>query len=461
MAMNAVQRGLANLDRGAWLRFFVAIAGLAVALISALYSSLFKVQGNATAAAIAASIALLLSGFVGLYTVPYLARRAALEHVREAFDYDVTKEGAAYLAAALIVGVAALNTGNNLLFIIVAAMLAAIVVSGFASALVLRGLELQVGLPPHVFARTRVLGRITLRNLWRMPSFSVNVVPAKEKAKRKWKMERTIFSWPPKAEAGKQWIRWPDISVRSLELPPSADRIFTGAVYFPFVPGRSQAQSALDLSFPKRGKYVQEGVGVATRFPFSFLVKTREVPLHREIIVYPPIEQTDELLGILPMITGEFESYVRGRGHNLYLIREHIPGDPARFVDWKASAKSGGLKVREFTREDERRLRVVFDNPAPGAVSESAYERAVNLAASLAWHFAGTDTQLSFASQSFGGERTIYDFLEYLALIRPEEGASVLDGLAFGEDYNLVITARGRGSLPTQLWASSYVHFIE
>src|SRR3954469_11987218 len=109
MAMNAVQRGLARLDRGAWLRFFVAIAGLAVALISALYSSLFKVQGNATAAAIAASIALLLSGFVGLYTVPYLARRAALEHVREAFDYDVTKEGAAYLAAALIVGVAALN----------------------------------------------------------------------------------------------------------------------------------------------------------------------------------------------------------------------------------------------------------------------------------------------------------------------------------------------------------------
>src|SRR5437016_8391388 len=98
---------------------------------------------------------------------------------------------------------------------------------------------------------------------------------------------------------------------------------------------------------------------------------------------------------ILPMITGEFEVFVSGRGHDLYRIREHLPEDSARHVDWKASARTGSLKVREFTREDERKLRVVFDNPAEGTIDKPAYERGIALAASLAWHFAGENTELS------------------------------------------------------------------
>src|SRR5260370_11637112 len=97
--------------------------------------------------------------------------------------------------------------------------------------------------------------------------------------------------------------------------------------------------------------------------------------------------EPDDLLDILPLVTGEFVSFVRGRGTELYRIREHAPGDMARHVDWKATAKTGSLKVREFTREDERRLRVVFDNAEPGHVSSSAYEHAVSLAATLPSHF--------------------------------------------------------------------------
>ena len=40
---------------------------------------------------------------------------------------------------------------------------------------------------------------------------------------------------------------------------------------------------------------------------------------------------------------GEWESFVRGRGSDLYLIREYLPEDSARHVDWKATAKSGSL----------------------------------------------------------------------------------------------------------------------
>ena len=88
------------------------------------------------------------------------------------------------------------------------------------------------------------------------------------------------------------------------------------------------------------------------------------------------------LFEVLPLITGEFETFARGRGSDLYRIREYTQEDPVRHVDWKATAKSGSLKVREFTREDERKLRIVFDNPEEGSVSSRAYENAVSLAAS-------------------------------------------------------------------------------
>ena len=122
--------------------------------------------------------------------------------------------------------------------------------------------------------------------------------------------------------------------------------------------------------------------------------------------MYPPVEPTDEFFEVLPLITGEFETFARGRGDDLYLIREYMPEDSARHVDWKATAKSGSLKVREFSREDERKLRMVFDNPGPGTVSEQAYENAVTAAASLGWHFAEANAEFPSWRRAIRGGRT-------------------------------------------------------
>ena len=135
-----------------------------------------------------------MAAFVGLVTVPYLARRVVIERLRQTFHYEVTKAGVVYVLVTLVIGIAALNTGNNLLYIVVAAMLAAILVSGVVSALVLRGLELEVRLPEHVFAGRPIVGRIALRNSRRfLPSFSIRVVPraaAKEqkKCRKQWRV---------------------------------------------------------------------------------------------------------------------------------------------------------------------------------------------------------------------------------------------------------------------------------
>src|ERR1700723_2695868 len=148
----------------AWVRFLLAIAGLTLAFGAALFSTVSRESGNLWATLVLASAALVLAVIVGLTTVPYLARRVAGARIRDAFDFDVTRVGIVYVAIVLVIGIAALNTGNNLLYIVVAAMLAAILVAGLASAMVLRDLELSVRLPEHVFAGRAILGRIGLRN---------------------------------------------------------------------------------------------------------------------------------------------------------------------------------------------------------------------------------------------------------------------------------------------------------
>jgi uncharacterized protein (DUF58 family) len=271
----------------------------------------------------------------------------------------------------------------------------------------------------------------------------------------------TTFGVPPSRSPEQQWIRLPDRQLRRVAPKKASPDIFQGAAYFPYIPAHAELMADLELRFERRGRYQQESFGLATRFPFAFLTKTRRVPLAREILVYPSVEPPDEFFEILPMITGEFETFARGRGYDLYRIREYMPEDSARHVDWKATAKSGSLKVREFSREDERKLRIVFDNPAPGMVSEKAYENAVGLAASLGWHFAGEDTDVSFVAQGHTGGPDLYQFLAYLAVVGPEPGPSVIERLQVSDDYNVILTTRAHGTIPTALWACSYFVFIQ
>jgi uncharacterized protein (DUF58 family) len=445
-----------------WMRFLLALLGLILAFAAALFSTVTRESGSLWGTVILASIALALAVVVGLTTVPYLARRVAGGRVRDAFNYDVTGMGIIYVLTVLLIGVAALNTGNNLLYVIVAAMLAAILVSGVASAVVLRELELDIRLPEHVFAGTATLGKILVRNhrKW-LPSFSISVVPLKQKASAQWQWVATTFGFPPGQPEAKQWVRLPDRQLRRVAGGAAAPLgIFNESAYFPYIPAAAERSAELELCLPLRGRYQQNSFGLATRFPFAFLTKTRRVPLAREILVYPAVDTTDEFFEVLPLIAGEFESFARGRGDDLYLIREYMPEDSARHVDWKATAKSGSLKVREFSREDERKLRLVFDNPAPGTVSEQAYENAVTAAASLGWHFAESNAELFFAAQGCRREADIHDFLAYLATVGPQVSASVLDDLENSGGYNVILTSRPQAAIPAELWSCSYVIFI-
>jgi len=218
-----------------------------------------------------------------------------------------------------------------------------------------------------------------------------------------------------------------------------------------------ELRADLEITFPLRGRFSERNFGVATRFPFAFLTKTRRINLAREVIVYPRVESTDQFLEVLPMVTGEFETFVRGRGNDLYLIREYMPDDSARHVDWKATARTGALKVREFSREDERKLRIVFDNPAPGVLPAETYERAVRLAASLGWHFHHEDVEVSFVAPGLEPTEDVFAFLRYLALVEPQEATPVFERLRASDDYNVIVSARSRDGIPPGLAGRSYL----
>src|SRR5215813_51862 len=243
-----------------WLKFLLALLGLALAFAAALFSTVSRESGNIWATLILASAALILATLVGLTTVPHLARRVVVARLREAIDAEVTRAGIAYVIATLLIGIAALNTGNNLLYVIVAAMLAAILVSGIVSAMILRELQLDVRLPEHVFAGRPVLGRILLRNPRKyLPSFSIHVVASKKKRSvTRWLWEPATFGFPHKRPPEQQWVRLPDRRVRRIVHDGTATAIFDGSGYFPYVPAQAELSADLELRFQRRGQYSEK-----------------------------------------------------------------------------------------------------------------------------------------------------------------------------------------------------------
>jgi uncharacterized protein (DUF58 family) len=448
-------------NSGAWLRFFVAVAGLTLAFAAAIFSTTARESGNLIATIVLASLALIIAVAVGLGTLPYLLRRVSAKRVREALDFEVTKAGALYSLVVLLIGIAALNTGNNLLYVIVAAMLAAVAVSGLASAVCLRGLELELKVPEHIFAGAEVEATVGVRNRRRwISSLSISAVPIeKRESSHRWQWVATTFPIPPWRPPEQQWLQLPDRKIRRVRIGgPSG--VFHETAYFPIVPPQTSLEAGIKLRFRRRGCY-NERFSLSTRFPFSFLVKTRRAALNREVLVYPELTPVQEAVELAPLLSGRVEAHMRGIGSDLYRIREYLPDDPARQVDWKATAKSGSLKVREFSREDERRIRLVFDNPAPGELQPPRYERVVSLTASLVWQLAEQGVFVSFLSQEYESCGDVFEVLRYLATVAPRPVPSLLETLSASTDYSVVLTAQKRGTIPTGAWASSYFVFVE
>ena len=442
----APRRWLAGVDRKAWRRFSLALLGLTLALFLALYATALSQSAQYKMAAAIAAFSLLLTALVAVRIIPALARRTALQYWMAKVDYEFTREGAIYLAMIAVIAVAALNTGNNLLFIILSCLLAGILASGVLSRIVLQGLELDLTLPEHIFAGQSISARLRLNNRKKfLPTFSVTISGRAKFRRRRRRQQST-----------------------------TTPAILNQDVYVPYIPHSSSTGRDVTLTFPKRGSYSQDSLRVSTRFPFGFLRKTRSVPYNREIVVLPSVKPTHKFFEVLPLLGSEMDSYQKGLSHDLYAIRDYQQSDSARHVDWKASARARRLKVREFTREEECRLRLVFDRRVPDTSPETLeqFEQAVALCACLAWYFYETGTTIRFVTDRFEtpmapAGQVLYPILEKLALIEPTlDGSSPLESLLadsspHSQGFQVVLTHQPRETIPANWRREAYFVFMD
>src|SRR4029079_18959684 len=135
--------------------------------------------------------------------------------------------------------------------------------------------------------------------------------------------------------------------------------------YFVLVPARQSARKRIERPFDRRGRYPITGFRISTKFPACFFKKWRRIDATGEIIVYPKPKPLDDFYHALPMLAGRIQSHARGSGDDLYAIRRYQASDHMRYIDWKATAKSMAMMVREHMREDEWRLTIVFDTALP------------------------------------------------------------------------------------------------
>lgn len=301
----------------------------------------------------------------------------------------ITKSGLAFVAALTLVGLAAFASANNLLFLLLAAMVAVLMVSGFVSRLGLSGLELDVQLPEHISARQPTVARVRLHNEkgW-APSFAIQVVG----------IENSVFST---------------------------------ALYFPVVPGGATLEDAVAVRFARRGIHKEDSFQFSSRFPFGFAERRERVTLKRDVLVYPCLDPQPGFEALLSAITGDVESHVRGMGNDFYRIRPYESLESARHVDWKATAHTGSLQVREFAREQDPLVHIFLDLNVPNELHDW-FEYSVECCAFLTLRLVNRGARLRFQTQTFDRfvpvECDAYTILKYLALVeRSRTGVPRLD----------------------------------
>jgi uncharacterized protein (DUF58 family) len=337
----------------------------------------------------------------------YLSRR---------IRYRVTKAGLLFTFAVSLVAFAAVVSANNLLFLILAAMMATLLVSGLVSRLCLAALELDVQFPPHITAGRSVPGKLFVRNhKWVMPSFSIRVEPLRGAG----------------LESG---------------------------IYFPLIPAGSIVEETVRVRFPARGAYRENGFAFSTSFPFGFLEKIARVSVRREVIVYPSIDPQPGFDDLLAAIAGEIETHYRGIGRDFYRIRPYEAFESARHVDWKASAHTGSLQIREFAREQEQTIELFLDRDVPPAF-DAWFEHAVTCCAFLAWRLSTQGIAIHFRSNGYEFRQPedgdIYTILKYLALVYPQR-SEVTESPHDDASFKVVFTPSPRRFLEAG-WVTSRI----
>lgn len=329
----------------------------------------------------------------------------------------LTREGKYFVFITIAVGLAAINTGNNLLYLVLGWLLSVIVASGLMSDASLRKISLDRRPPPRVHATVPFLMELILEN-------------------------------------GKKYLSSFSVEVEDLVAGKPIDK----KCYFLKVPpGRTQ-RTSYRHTFSRRGLYKLDGFRVGSKFPFALFLKTRHLQATDELLVLPavrPVPQPPPRARNL----GEAAVNQAGRYGDFFGLREYREGDDRRDVHWRSTARTGRTMVREYEQEAQRRATIVVDNALPmgaGPALVDALEEAVSLAASLANTYISRGYTVSVVARGGhvplgAGPNHLVRVLKFLALLPTTEDDEPFSGTLDPATDTVMVVPRGAQNegLPT------------
>ncbi len=454
--------------RNAALGASVLIGGLGLASVTYI-AHLF---GNARLAGIAAGASLVFILLILIFVVPPLARGASREASQLNLPFELTTGGAIMLVLVAIVGFSAWNTANNLLFLVLSFMTAAMIVGFIAGGVCINKLVVKLRFPETIFAGEEAPILVNLSNKKRLfPSYSVVAeVRGTDRAES--------------IAAADIRSLLPDVLARRLVKAPIIRRTLD---YFVHVPRNSERETKSMHIFERRGRFLIKNFELSTKFPFAFFRHRRRLPAKEtELLVFPALVSLDNQVESLQIESGSVPSNKRGSGQDLLALRDYQPNDDLRRIDWKATARTRHLTVREFLAEDDTKVTIILDTNVPddggrrltlsekleaeqtgeNPTASPRLERGVSLAASLMAHFNEEQAEVRLVLDDqvgeFGnGSRHLHDGLKRLAVIEPvgtpeqqlpsafKAGAELLPET--DSAYNFLITARPAGDIPPEI----------
>lgn len=263
-------------------------------------------------------------------------------------SFRFTREGKVFVAVTIGVGLAAVNTGNNLLYLVLGLLLSLLLVSGMLSDLALWGVRMKRRFPDRIFAGESALFEVALTNTkGKLPSYAVEVE---------------------------------DLAVGEV----AASR----RCFFLKIRPKDTQTATYRRTAERRGMLKMDRYIVRTRYPFGLLEKGQRFESEDEMLVFPQLLERRLLLAQGATRGEEQAGHRAGHGTEVLGLREHRAGDEARSVHWRRSAALDRLIVRENARDAKGRVAIlidrVIDQDAEDAQARlDAFEQAIREAATL------------------------------------------------------------------------------
>ena len=237
------------------------------------------------------------------------------------FAIRATRAFWVFLVAVPLLALAALNTGNNALYLLLSLALGAFVASGALSRHTLRCVRASVRQPGEIFAGAPVTLEVDIAN-------------------------------------ASPWLPAAGVVVRLTDMP--------GHALAPTVPPRATATARLVTVFAHRGRHALPALRVEVRLPLGFFVKAVHLEQVVEVLAYPR-----RFAGAAARFSGVGAARIAAaagalvRGGEVEQLREFRPGDDRRDIHWKQTARQQRMIVVERRERVRPAHYLVLDRQLP------------------------------------------------------------------------------------------------